>query len=243
MSNRTLVALLVGLVLAMVLILAPVSLVTSALGRTGLMSASGARGTVWSGSLDNVVMAGSPVGDLKLGLSPLALLTGQARLGLRQRAGFDGRAVLFPGGAKRGVEGLTWRMPVDLTETGLPVAGVATFKDAAAVFRKGQCVRAGGQIELRLAGEGPLGGVVLSGAPVCRRESWVSTLSGAAGAAKVSLATRIDGTGRFQVETMIVTTDEPTIQSLLANGFLRDAVGARRTVDGQWTRSAQARAK
>jgi len=243
MSNRTLVALLVGLVLAMVLILAPVSLVTSALGRTGLMSATGARGTVWIGRLDNVVLAGSPVGDLKLGLSPLALLTGQTRVGLRQTAGFDGRAVLFPAGAKRGVEGLTWRMPVDLTETGLPVAGVATFKNAAAVFRKGQCVRAGGQIELRLAGDGPLGGLLLSGAPVCRRDSWVSTLSGAAGAAKVVLATRIDGKGRFQVEMMVVTTDEPTIQSLLANGFLRDAVGARRTLDGQWTRSAQARAK
>lgn len=233
MSNRQSVALLIAALVVMILILAPVSLLTGAMAGSGRLGVASAKGTVWAGRLQGVTLAGSPIGDLKVGLSPLSLLIGQLRLGLRKTPVADTRAVLLQGGRGNGVEGLNLRMPVDFTSAGLPLSGVAAFTEVAGVFREARCVRAQGRVQLILAGEGPLRGAVLSGAPACRSGVWSATLVGPVADGQATLVARVDGQGRYQLEIMVATVNELTIQGLLGSGFLRDAVGARRTVEGR----------
>lgn len=244
MSDRRLVAVLIWLVLLMTVLLAPLRLVVLALGDTGAFGVAGVSGTVWSGRLKGAAVAGQPLGDLKAGLDPLALLTGKVRLGLSQDPpGLGGRARVLLTGGQRGVDGLSLQTPIDLTGAGLPLTGVATVKDAAALFRAGRCVVARGQIGLKLSGPGPLAGTSLSGVPVCRGDSWTANLTGRAGDAKVTVAARIDAPGRYQVEMAVATTDSVMAQGLLAAGFSRDAAGFRRTLDGRLLSSAQSGAR
>lgn len=233
MSDRRFVALLIAALVLITLILAPVGLLTGAFANAKRVGVTSVKGTVWAGRMNGVTVAGSPVGDLKVGLSPLSLMTGQMRVSLRRTPLADARAVLLQGGRATGVEGLNLRTPIDFTTAGLPVSGIVAFTDVVGVFRQERCLRAGGKIQLILAGDGPLRGAVLSGEPVCQSGVWSATLVGPAADGKVTLAARIDGKGRYQLEIMVATVNEVTIQGLLAGGFLRDAVGARRTVEGR----------
>ena len=233
MSNRAFVAILIAALVLMTVILAPVGLLTGAMAGSSRVGMTSARGTVWAGRMDDVTIAGNPVGDLKVGLSPLSLMTGQMRLSLRRTPLADARVVLLKGGRATGVEGLNLRTPIDLTTAGLPLSGVVGFTEVAGVFRQERCLRAKGRVQLILAGDSPLRGAVLSGEPVCRSGVWSATLVGPAADGKATLAIRIDGKGRYQLEIMVATVNEVMIQGLLGSGFLRDAVGVRRTVEGR----------
>lgn len=234
MSNRLLIAILLVATLAMTLLFAPMRLLVSRLAGSEAFSMSGVSGVVWSGRLEDITLAGSPIGTWKGGLDPLALVTGQVRIGLKQeRAASDQRVTLLLGGRDKGVRRLNLRTAVDLSAMGLPLSGDVAFRDAAAVFRGGRCARAGGEIRLRLIGDGPLRGSVLSGVSACRANSWTATLSGKADGADLKLTSRVDGAGRYQLEMTVATTDADLIQGLVASGFSKDAVGARRTVNGR----------
>ena len=239
MSDRRLIAVLIGLILLMTVLLAPLRLALLAAGDVGAFGVAGVTGTVWGGHLKGVTVAGQPLGDLRAGLNPLALLTGQVRLSLSQEpAARGGAARLWLTGRQRGVEGLTLRTSVDLTEAGLPLTGLASFKDATGLFRAGRCSAAGGDIGLTL-GSGPLAGTRLSGVPTCRGDSWTAVLTGRAGGAKVTVANRIDGRGRYQIEMAVATSDPAMAQALLAGGFSRDAAGFRRLLEGRLSGSDQ----
>ncbi|AAK22170.1 type II secretion system protein N [Caulobacter vibrioides] len=236
MSHRLLLVILVIATLVMTVVFAPMRLLTKDLAGSSAVGAAGVSGVVWAGRLKDVTLAGAPIGSWKGGLDPLSLLTGHVRMGLRHdKTGSDQRAVLWLAGRDRGVERLNLRTGLDLAALGLPLSGDVAFRDATAVFRKGRCARAGGEIRLRLIGDGPLRGSVLSGVSACRSDSWLATLSGKAGAADLTLVGRVEGDGRYQLEMSAATTDPDLIQALVAGGFTRDATGARRTVAGRLT--------
>lgn len=234
MSNRFLIAALIVATLIMTAALAPMSLLTERLARTEAFGAAGVSGAVWNGRLKDVTLAGAPIGTWRGGLNPLALVTGQVRMGLRHdKAGSDQRATLLLSGRDKGVERLSLRTSADLAPLGLPLTGDVALRDVSAVFRNGRCARAGGDTRLRLIGDGPLRGAVLSGVAVCRADTWTTTLSGRAAGADLTLSGRVQGDGRYQLEMSAATTDPDLIQGLVAGGFVRDATGARRSVDGR----------
>lgn len=234
MSHRLLLVILVIATLVMVLVFAPMRLLTKGLAGSSVVGAAGVSGVVWAGRLNDVTLAGAPIGSWKAGLDPLSLLTGQVRMTLRRdKAGTDQRAVLWLAGRDRGVERLNLRTSLDLAVLGLPLSGDVAFGDATAVFRNGRCARAGGEIRLRLIGDGPLQGSVLRGGASCRADSWIATLSGKAGAADLVLVARAEGDGRYQLEISAATTDPDLVRALVAGGFVQDATGARRTVTGR----------
>lgn len=234
MSHRLFLVILVIATLLMTVVFAPMRLLTKDLAGSSVMGAAGVNGVVWAGRLEDVTVAGAPIGSWKGGLDPLSLLTGQARMGLRRdTASSDQRVVLWLAGRDQGVERLNLRTQLDLAILGLPLTGDVAFRDTTAVFRKGRCLRAGGEVRLRLIGDGPLRGSVLSGVTSCRADSWIATLSGKAGAADLTLMTRVEGDGKFQLEMSAATTDPDLVQALVAGGFARDATGARRTVTGR----------
>lgn len=234
MSNRILVAALAIATLIMIVVLAPMSLLTARLARTEAFGAAGVSGAVWHGRLKDVTLAGAPIGTWKGGLNPLALVTGQVRIGLKHdKARSDQRATLLLSGRDKGVERLSLRTSADLAPLGLPLTGDVALRDVSAVFRNGRCARAGGEMRLRLIGDGPLRGAVLSGVAVCRADTWTTTLSGRAAGADLTLSGRMQGDGRYQLEMSAATTDPDLIQGLVASGFVRDATGVRRSVDGR----------
>lgn len=234
MTNRILIAILIAATLLMIPLLAPMRLLVSVLGGSDILGMTGVSGTVWAGRLKNVTLAGAPIGTWKASLDPLALVGGQIRVVVKQdRADSDQRAVLLLGRRDKGVARLNLRTSIDLSGVGLPLNGDAAFKDVTAAFREGRCAGARGDIRLRLIGEGPLQGAVLNGVSACRGDSWTATLIGRSGGADLTLTTRIELTGRYQLEMMVATTDADLIQGLLAGGFSRDAAGARLTVDGR----------
>lgn len=234
MSNRLFIAALIVATLVMTVALAPMSLLTERLARTEAFGAAGVSGAVWRGRLKDVTLAGAPIGTWRGGLNPLALVTGQVRMSLRHdKAGSDQRATLLLSGRDKGVERLSLRTSADLAPLGLPLTGDVALRDVSAVFRNGRCARAGGDMRLRLIGDGPLRGAVLSGVAVCRADTWTTTLSGRAAGADLTLSGRMQGDGRYQLEMSAATTDPDLIQGLVASGFVRDATGVRRSVDGR----------
>lgn len=234
MSNRLLIAAFIVATLIMTVMLAPMSLLTERLARNEAFGAASVSGAVWNGRLKDVTLAGAPIGTWRGGLNPLALVTGQVRMALRHdKAGSDQRATLLLSGRDKGIERLSLRTSADLASLGLPLMGDVALRDVSAVFRKGRCARAGGEMRLRLIGDGPLRGAVLSGVAVCRAGTWTTTLSGRASGADLTLGARVEGDGRYQLEMSAATSDPDLIQGLVASGFVRDATGARRSVDGR----------
>lgn len=234
MSNRLLIAILAVATLVMIVAFAPMSLLTKGLAGSQAVGVAGVSGVVWNGRLKNVTVGGAPIGSWKGGLNPLSLATGQVRVALRHdKAASDQRVVLLPAGRDKGVERLNLRTALDLAALGLPMSGDVAFRNAAAIFRDGRCARAGGEIRLRLIGEGPLQGSVLSGVSACRGDNWTATLSGKAAGADLTLIVRLDGEGGYQLEMSAATADPDLIQALVASGFMRDATGARRSVEGR----------
>lgn len=234
MSNRSLFAIFIVATLVMGVLFAPMKLLTKGLAGAQMLRAAGVSGVVWNGRFGDVTLANAPIGSWKGGLDPLALVTGQVRIGLKQdRAASDQRVTLLLGGRDKGVERLSLRTSVDLAPAGLPLSGDIAFRDVTAVFRKDRCARAEGTIQLRLIGEGPLQGSVLSGASVCRSSIWTATLSGRARDSDLLLTARVEGNGAYQLEMSVATADLDLIQGLVASGFVRDATGARRVITGR----------
>lgn len=239
MSNRLLIVILIVATLVMTVVFAPMSLLTRGLTRGGVFGVAGVSGAVWNGRLKDVTLGGAPIGSWKGGLDPLALVTGQVRMGLKHaKTGSDQRAVLLLRGREKGVESLNLRTSADLAALGLPLTGDVALRDVSAVFRNGRCARAGGEMRLRLIGEGPLRGAVLSGVAVCRADTWTTVLSGRAAGADLTLSGRVQGDGGYQLEMAVATTDPDLIQGLVAGGFARDATGVRRAVDGRLASSS-----
>jgi len=217
--------------LAALVALTPVSILVNALGSPGLLSAQEISGTVWKARIRRAAVAGTPMGDLALGVSPLGLLKGDVALRVR-RLDAPGEATLLLSGAERGVRGLSLRTPLDLSGAGLAVPGVIVLDRVDAVFEQGRCAAASGRIIFH-GGSGDrttLG--ELSGAPACQGRAWVATLSGSGPESGTSLTVRIDA--RFIRLTLDVrTTDPALLEALQAQGLARSATGARQTISAR----------
>ncbi|MDG2531397.1 type II secretion system protein N [Caulobacter endophyticus] len=223
MNTRILISVLAGATAVMVIALAPATLLTSRLAGAAALRVTEAEGSVWRGRVGLAIAQGRRLGDFRVGLSPLALLTGQVRLKATDKAA--GRAFVLRWGRDRGVEGLTG--PLSLELEGL--SGRIEAKDVVALFRDGRCRRAGGHIRFRAAQDSLLGGATLAGTPACVGGDWVTRLAptGGAGAA---ITLRADGAGRLQAETAVATADPLLVQAALDKGFVKDAAGVRRVV-------------
>ncbi|MFZ4687905.1 MAG: type II secretion system protein N [Polymorphobacter sp.] len=202
------------LVLGLVLML-PLRLVT---GDTGL-TARAVSGCIWSGKLVAAQWRGADLGDLAVGLQPLALLTGRLRMG------FDGpnlRGIAGP----EGVSALSGHVAV-AGATPLPITSVG-FDDVEIAFAGGTCTAARGQINV--AGTGVLGDSGgFSGAPRC--ESGALLLPLAAGSSRIDL--RFDGNGAWRGVIAVNGVTESARPGLLGAGFAPTPQGLAMTLEGQ----------
>lgn len=202
------------------------------LDRMGLAAGS-VTGSVWKGRLQSASFRGAALGDVAAGVDPLALFTGTTRLHLDMAAG---RAVLVKNGERAGVVDADLRIPLSLFPTAVPLPGTLTTDDLTAGFLGGRCVRAEGKVSAdalqrtALLGEG---GSALTGVPACDAGALVLPLRGRTQSANVELVLRIEGDGRYRMDTKVDTAD-PKLQSTLSlAGFVPAAGGRARTDQGR----------
>lgn len=223
MSNRLLIILLVALTAVMLIALAPVTLLTDRLSHTPVRVTE-ASGSVWSGQVRLATIQGRGLGGFKVGLSPLALLTGEARVRVSDKA--SGRSAILRNGKDKGVERLNGMSTVALE--GLD--GRLELTNVAVLFRDGQCQRAEGQVRFRPASDPLFGKATFAGTPACIGGDWVTRLTPVNGGGAAAMTVRIDGAGRLQAEVVMAIADPVMVQAALERGFVKDAAGVRRIV-------------
>lgn len=224
MNTRIMIAGLAGMTALMVVVLAPVTLLTSRVANGGALRVSEASGTIWRGRVALATVQGRRLGTFQVGLSPLALLGGDVRLRARDQAA--GRAFTLRAGRDKGVEALSGPISLD----GNSLSGRIETRDLAAIFRDGRCLKASGQIRYRAAQDPLLGGATFSGTPACVGGDWVARLTPAGGGGAAAITLRADGAGRLQAEVAVASIDPVLVQTALDQGFVKDAAGVRRVV-------------
>ena len=230
MTNRAL------LLIFLVALLAALPLTTPlAVGLTAAkhLTFAEARGTIWRGEVRRAGLGPLTLGDLSVGLDPLALLTGQTKVAISASGGDvkgAGRVALTR--RSPGVEGFTGALP--LTALGLSgsLTGDLTARDVTATFDKGACDQAAGDIAAVVNGLGA-NPVALRGRPVCQGAVLALPLVGSVDGMALDLVVRLRADGRYSLEATVKTTDPAFGAILAAEGFSSVPGGYSRTSEGK----------
>ncbi len=216
------------------IVLTPMRAVAGLIGldRLGL-SAAAVTGTVWSGRLQTASFRGVPLGDMEVGVEPLALFTGTTRLRLKTSSG---HAVLVRNGSRAGLAGADLQVPLALFPSAVPMPGTLTTQGLTAGFLRGRCVRGEGKVSAdvlqrtNLLGEG---GSLLTGDASCEAGALVLPLRGRTQSANVEIMLRIEGDGRYRMDTKVGTADPRLEATLRLAGFVPVTGGRARTDQGR----------
>lgn len=188
------------------------------------VTARAARGTVWNGHLDAAHLRGISLGDVAVGLSPTALLTGILRLDFAGAA-VNGALVGRAGGG--GATGITGRIgPLQIG--GLPVTAL-TFDAVDIGFAEGRCSIAAGTLRLQPAA-GLAADDALVGTPRCDGTAVLLPLASASG--KARLEVRVEADRRYQATLALDEVTDIQRSALLAAGFQATPTGLSLTVEG-----------
>jgi len=231
MSRRALAALFIGALLPLLVATLPLRLAVAGDALAGLgVNAIEATGSIWSGRLRAATWRGHPQGDVAVSLRPLSLLAGVRRLRLSTPA----LSLDLLRGRRSGFEHASGRLELPL---GAPLAGTLALSldDARLVFGDGICRQAGGRIEAEFTAEGLPGPLRLAGSPACddgRGRILLSTQPGP-GALPVEAGITIDAQGRYQVRSLVRTTDDAFAQALGNAGFQPTPEGMARVQRGR----------
>ncbi|HEV2569378.1 type II secretion system protein N [Sphingomonas sp.] len=201
----------------------------------GVITAREATGSVWSGSLKEARLGPASLGDLSARLSPLALLTGQARIEVERPSGAADRfAGAFATSARRrSAESVTGMVPVEGLFGALPIASIE-LTDVTVRFRDDQCDRAEGLVRATLSSGAdglPLPASV-SGAARCDRGALLLPLASGSGAEGVAL--RIFGDGRYSAELRVRASEPDLVARLTGAGFSTGPGGYVLTIGGRF---------
>ena len=181
------------------------------------ISARAVTGSLWSGELIDARLGALPLGTVRAGLSPLALLTGNAEIAFARRddrlGPLSGRLhASNPRGASdvNGVTSLAGGLgsvPIDTIR----------FERASARFdRAGACAAAGGRVQLSVAA--PIAGLDLSrglaGSLRCADGRAQAALSSQSGMERLTLS--FDATGAWRAQLTVEASADPAVAAALA---------------------------
>ncbi|MBB3878982.1 general secretion pathway protein N [Sphingomonas pseudosanguinis] len=229
MTTRPSVLFVAMLVVALIVFL-PMRL---ALGATGLadqgLSARRVGGTIWGGSMLEARFGEVALGDLRVSLSPLALLVGRARLAF-EGAGADGRPIMGAATISRhamGIDGVTASLPAAALFAPLPVT-MLSLEDVTVRFRDGVCEEAGGRVRATVTGEAgglPLPPTMMGNAR-CEAGALLLPMTGQGGTEAVNLRIRPDG--RYTADLVLTPGDPAAAAKLEQLGFVAGSGGGYR---------------
>lgn len=235
MRTRTLLFLFGVSVAVCLLAFAPLSLLTGeGLAKAGV-SARAVEGSIWDGRLRGAAWQGRELGDVRARLAPLELLFGRVGARLQLSGTASGAGVIALGRDRIGLADADLTLPSRLIAPRAPLEGRIVLRDFTARFQKGRCRTARGEARLEAVrlGDAPLQGLALVGKAACEDGFLLLPMSGHAQGAKVDARLRLDGAGRYRLETRVVTNDAGLGLALGLAGFERTLEGSRRTDEGR----------
>ncbi len=233
LSRRAKLGLLLALLLGLIAFL-PLRLALGAFGldRIGV-SARSVQGSVWFGKAAQLNIGNLPVGTVSVGLSPVQLLVGRARLDIWRKAGApdDIEGAVTAGVNRMGIDDVTGNIPLGPIFAPLPINAIQ-FSDVSAYFANGACGHAEGRVRVYIGGELP--GLNLSqgltGEVRCDGEAVLLPLVSQSGLEKFNL--RIMANGRYTTEMLVQSSDPALGQGLDPVGFRRAGNGYTLRIDG-----------
>jgi general secretion pathway protein N len=203
----------IGVLILALLALCPLGagIAMSGLGKSGL-SARQAIGTIWSGSLIDAHMGPVPLGDVDVGLRPLALLTVRAELGI---SGL-GRVTAAPG--SMGIGNVTAKLALGRVFAPLSL-DVLDLNEVSVRFASDKCDSAEGRVRATFTGD--VGGMDmtsgLSGTARCDAGELLLPLVSQSALQRLTM--RISGEGRWRALLSVNTNDPAITTKLIATGF------------------------
>lgn len=230
MTNRNLLFVFLAAVLAALPLTVPLAV---GLGRAKSLSFAEARGSIWKGEIRRAALGSLKLGDLTVGLDPLALLTGQTKVAIRASGGDlkgDGRIALTR--RSPGVERFSGSIPLSALGLAGSLSGDLNARDVSAEFDDGACRKAEGDIAAVVQGLGP-NPVALKGRPVCQGPALAVPLAGAVEGMALDLVVRLQADGRYNLEATVRTSDPAFGAILAAEGFTSVPGGYGRTSEGK----------
>lgn len=230
MTSRNLLLIFLAALLAALPMTVPLAV---GLGGAKPLSFAEARGSIWRGEVRRAALGPLTLGDLSVGLDPLALLTGQTRVAIRASGGdVKGAGRIALTRRSPGVERFTGSLP--LTALGLTgsLTGDLTAREVTATFDDGACHEVEGEIAAVVHGLGA-SPVALRGRPVCQGAVLALPLAGTVEGMALDLVVRLRADGRYSLEATIKTTDPAFGAILAAEGFTSVPGGYGRTSEGK----------
>jgi len=215
----------VALTMILVLVMAPLSLVVAGRAEAAGLTAASVSGTVWRGRLGEAAFGGVRLGDVQIGVSPLALLAAKISLG------FEGEALrggLSLGPRRTRLRDVDADLPLASLAPDAGLIGRVRLRDFGVALRGGQCQEAEGAValdQLSLVGL-DLPGLSLNGSPACAGADLVIPLSGQAEGVDVAGDLRISPGGAYRMGLTVRTT-RPEVDLALG------AAGAQQTLGGR----------
>lgn len=212
------------------LLFVPLQLVLPRLSLPSALAATGVDGHLWRGRLRQARWQSAPLGDVRLGLSPLPLLAGRRQLWLQ---GQDA-ALFLHSGRLRGIERASGVVPLP-APSGLSLR--ASLENAGLLFDDDGCREAGGRVRMELAvADEALPPVILAGSPECAGRKGVLALvpEQASGALQVEASFEVDSDGRYRLQSLARSDDPALRASLLAAGFQQAPGGFSRVDSGSF---------
>lgn len=189
------------------------------------LAASAVRGSLWQAELADAQAGGLALGNISLGVQPLALL--QGRLQWQMAGGVSGS--LWRSVAAQGADGLTGRI-TGAALPGLPIRSLDVAGLALALDGTGGCQSAAGQVTASL-GTAIAGQATLMGSPRCDGTALLLPLASADGRLRLDLTVQ---PGRWQARTSISGASPAEMLALTAAGFRPDGAALGRTETGPW---------
>lgn len=202
-------------------------------GESGL-SARSAGGTIWSGRLVEARLGSIDLGTLDVGLHPLPLLLGRARIGFTR---FDSPAAPFSGTAETGLGGWAIRDVSGAFIGGdfgdLPVERIIAERVSIS-FSSDRCIAASGRVRVILGTQ--IAGLALrnglSGTARCDGGALLLPLVGDSGIERLTI--RVTGDGRYSGQLGVNSADPLVAAALTAVGFGQRGGGYLRRFEGRF---------
>ncbi len=225
-------------ILMTLVLLFPLRLAITVLGLDGQgMTARQVSGSVWDGRIDELSASGVPLGSVDAALSPLHLLTGQARIAVSRSAGAATQgplngAVLVSRNTL-GIAGVDAAIPLAAALAPLPVGALAA-QGLSVRFEEDACAAASGSVRATLSGS--FAGVALAqglnGTAVCDGRYLRLPLASQSGHERLDL--RIAISGDYVADLTAVEPAADQVPVLAALGFTAVPGGYRLRTTGRF---------
>lgn len=195
------------------------------------ISSRNVSGTVWGGRAEQVRIGELGLGSLDMGLDPLALLTGRARLSFHRS---EGAGEPFSGAIATGFGGRSLDHLSGAVYGFSPPIEAMRFDDFSVRFANSQCHEASGRVQVNLALN--IAGLDLrhglSGDATCRGSALFVPLVGQSGMERINLSVNEDGS--YTAQLSIRSPDPILAAALVAAGLTATNDGFGMTMRGRF---------